>query len=83
MAYLTWWRLTFGARLLTEADASLNEVASRIGDISEFAFAMRSAVSMGSRREDTDANDAAHFRRASESRGHARKCALRRAPEQR
>ncbi|MFC9324119.1 AraC family transcriptional regulator [Kitasatospora sp. NPDC057015] len=38
-AYLTWWRLTTAARLLTESDAPLSEVAHRVGYTSEFAFA--------------------------------------------
>ncbi|MFI7361028.1 AraC family transcriptional regulator [Streptomyces sp. NPDC050149] len=38
-AYLTWWRLTTAARLLSESDAPLSEVAHRIGYTSEFAFA--------------------------------------------
>lgn len=39
LAYLTWWRLTRAARLLRSSDASLGEVAARIGYASEFAFA--------------------------------------------
>ncbi|MEU4407881.1 AraC family transcriptional regulator [Streptosporangium sp. NPDC023963] len=39
LAYLTWWRMTTAARLLRESDASLGEVATRIGYTSEFAFA--------------------------------------------
>ncbi|GAA4235662.1 AraC-like DNA-binding protein [Streptosporangium album] len=39
LTYLTWWRMTTAARLLRESDASLGEVAARIGYTSEFAFA--------------------------------------------
>jgi AraC-like DNA-binding protein len=39
LTYLTWWRMTTAARLLRESDASLSEVAARIGYTSEFAFA--------------------------------------------
>ncbi|MEU3458146.1 AraC family transcriptional regulator [Micromonospora sp. NPDC006766] len=39
LTYLTWWRLTIAARLLRESDAPLNEVATRVGYTSEFAFA--------------------------------------------
>lgn len=39
LTYLTWWRLTLAADLLRESDASLDEVASRVGYASEFAFA--------------------------------------------
>ncbi|MEV5893508.1 AraC family transcriptional regulator [Nonomuraea fuscirosea] len=38
LAYLTWWRLINGARLLRESDASVAEVAERMGYASEFAF---------------------------------------------
>jgi AraC-like DNA-binding protein len=39
LAYLTWWRLTTGARLLRQTDAPLAAVARRVGYGSEFAFA--------------------------------------------
>lgn len=39
MAYLTWWRMTLAARLLTDSDAPLREVAHEVGYTSEFAFA--------------------------------------------
>ncbi|MFD8563541.1 AraC family transcriptional regulator [Streptosporangium canum] len=39
LTYLTWWRMTTAARLLRQSDASLGEVATRIGYTSEFAFA--------------------------------------------
>ncbi|MFC4115282.1 AraC family transcriptional regulator [Nonomuraea zeae] len=38
LAYLTWWRLALAARLLRESDASVAEVATRVGYGSEFAF---------------------------------------------
>ncbi|MGW0801625.1 AraC family transcriptional regulator [Nonomuraea sp. NPDC002799] len=38
LAYLTWWRLASAARLLRESDASVAEVAARVGYGSEFAF---------------------------------------------
>ncbi len=38
LAYLTWWRLVNGARMLRESDASVAEVAERMGYASEFAF---------------------------------------------
>lgn len=38
LAYLTWWRLMSGARMLRESDASVAEVAERVGYGSEFAF---------------------------------------------
>ncbi|WP_440102151.1 AraC family transcriptional regulator [Streptosporangium sp. H16] len=38
LAYLTWWRLVSGARMLRESDASVAEVAERVGYGSEFAF---------------------------------------------
>ncbi|MEU6431908.1 AraC family transcriptional regulator [Microbispora sp. NPDC046973] len=38
LAYLTWWRLSTAARLLQETDASVAEVARRVGYGSEFAF---------------------------------------------
>jgi AraC-like DNA-binding protein len=39
MAYLTWWRMTTATRLLRTGDASLEEIASRVGYASAFAFA--------------------------------------------
>jgi AraC-like DNA-binding protein len=39
LTYLTWWRLTIAASLLRESDAVLDEVATRVGYTSEFAFA--------------------------------------------
>jgi AraC-like DNA-binding protein len=39
LAYLTWWRLTLAARLLTEGDAPLAAIAQRVGYSSEYAFA--------------------------------------------
>lgn len=39
MAYLTWWRMTTATRLLRTGDASLEEIASRVGYASGFAFA--------------------------------------------
>jgi AraC-like DNA-binding protein len=39
LAYLTWWRMTTGARLLRGTDASLQTVAERSGYGSEYAFA--------------------------------------------
>ncbi|MGR6923559.1 AraC family transcriptional regulator [[Actinomadura] parvosata] len=38
LAYLTWWRLASAARMLRESDASVAEVAERVGYTSEFAF---------------------------------------------
>ncbi|GLX97385.1 AraC family transcriptional regulator [Herbidospora sp. NBRC 101105] len=38
LAYLTWWRLVSAARILRESDASVAEVAGRVGYGSEFAF---------------------------------------------
>ncbi|GAA5037220.1 AraC-like DNA-binding protein [Thermocatellispora tengchongensis] len=38
LAYLTWWRLATAARALRESDASVAEVAARVGYGSEFAF---------------------------------------------
>ncbi|UBU14859.1 AraC family transcriptional regulator [Nonomuraea gerenzanensis] len=38
LAYLTWWRLASAARMLRESDASVAEVAERVGYSSEFAF---------------------------------------------
>src|SRR5690606_6544236 len=38
LAYLTWWRLATAARMLRESDASVAEVAARVGYGSEFAF---------------------------------------------
>ncbi|WP_347814057.1 AraC family transcriptional regulator [Actinomadura sp. 7K507] len=39
LSYLTWWRLTTAAGLLRESDASLEQVAARVGYSSQFAFA--------------------------------------------
>ena len=39
LAYLTWWRMTTGARLLRESDAPLRVVARQTGYGSEIAFA--------------------------------------------
>ncbi|GAB2856648.1 AraC family transcriptional regulator [Lentzea nigeriaca] len=39
MAYLTWWRLSTGARLLRDGDETLASVARQVGYTSEFAFA--------------------------------------------
>jgi AraC-like DNA-binding protein len=39
LTYLTWWRLTAAADVLRNSDATLSEVAARIGYTSEFAFA--------------------------------------------
>jgi AraC-like DNA-binding protein len=39
MGYLTWWRLTTAARLLTSGDAPLASVARQVGYSSEYAFA--------------------------------------------
>ncbi|GGU47962.1 AraC family transcriptional regulator [Lentzea flava] len=39
MAYLTWWRLSTGARLLRDGDETLAAVARQVGYTSEFAFA--------------------------------------------
>ncbi|GIE62800.1 AraC-like DNA-binding protein [Actinoplanes octamycinicus] len=39
LTYLTWWRMTLAARLLTTTDAPLGAVATAIGYGSEFAFA--------------------------------------------
>ncbi|MEV0619400.1 AraC family transcriptional regulator [Nonomuraea sp. NPDC050404] len=38
LAYLTWWRLMAGARMLRESDVSVAQVAERVGYGSEFAF---------------------------------------------
>jgi len=38
LAYLTWWRLMSAARMLRDSDASVAEVAERVGYGSEFAF---------------------------------------------
>ncbi|MDF5754387.1 AraC family transcriptional regulator [Spongiactinospora sp. TRM90649] len=38
LAYLTWWRMSTAARMLRESDASVAEVAERVGYGSEFAF---------------------------------------------
>ncbi|WP_067670722.1 AraC family transcriptional regulator [Nocardia miyunensis] len=37
--YLTWWRMTLAARMLREADVPLRTVATRVGYVSEYAFA--------------------------------------------
>lgn len=39
LAYLTAWRMTLAARLLSESDAPLSSVSRRVGYASEFAFA--------------------------------------------
>ncbi|WP_067466864.1 helix-turn-helix domain-containing protein [Nocardia amamiensis] len=39
MAYLTWWRLSSGARLLRDTDAPLAAIATQVGYASEFGFA--------------------------------------------
>ena len=39
LTYLTWWRMTLGARLLRTSDAPVGQVATRAGYRSEFAFA--------------------------------------------
>jgi AraC-like DNA-binding protein len=39
MGYLTWWRLTTAARLLTSGDAPLASIAKQVGYASEYAFA--------------------------------------------
>ncbi|GAA4466052.1 AraC family transcriptional regulator [Phytohabitans houttuyneae] len=39
LAYLTWWRMTTAALLLTGSDAPLRAVAAEVGYGSEFAFA--------------------------------------------
>ncbi|OBB96486.1 AraC family transcriptional regulator [Mycobacterium sp. 852002-40037_SCH5390672] len=39
MAYVTWWRLTTAARLLTSGDAPLASIAKQVGYTSEYAFA--------------------------------------------
>lgn len=39
LAYLTSWRLTLAARLLSDTDAPLSSVARQVGYASEFAFA--------------------------------------------
>lgn len=38
LTYLTWWRLTTAASMLRETDASLEQVATRVGYSSSFAF---------------------------------------------
>lgn len=38
LAYLTWWRLSSGARLLRETDLPLASIAQQVGYNSEFAF---------------------------------------------
>jgi AraC-like DNA-binding protein len=37
--YLTWWRMTVAARLLRDSDATVGNIAGRVGYMSEFAFA--------------------------------------------
>ncbi|BCY10580.1 helix-turn-helix transcriptional regulator [Actinoplanes sp. L3-i22] len=39
LTYLTWWRMTTAARLLTASDAPLSTIAAEVGYTSEFAFA--------------------------------------------
>lgn len=39
LGYLTWWRLTTAARILTREDAPLAAIAKRVGYASEYAFA--------------------------------------------
>jgi AraC-like DNA-binding protein len=39
LTYLTWWRLSTGARLLRDTDAPLAAIAHQVGYTSEFAFA--------------------------------------------
>ncbi|TDC96545.1 helix-turn-helix transcriptional regulator, partial [Actinomadura sp. 7K507] len=39
LAYLTWWRLTTAARILTREDVPLAAIAQRVGYASEYAFA--------------------------------------------
>ncbi|WP_113698761.1 AraC family transcriptional regulator [Nonomuraea lactucae] len=39
LAYLTWWRLNTGARLLQDTDAPLASIARQVGYTSEYAFA--------------------------------------------
>ena len=39
LSYLTWWRLSIGARLLRDTDAPLAAIARQVGYTSEFAFA--------------------------------------------
>ncbi|MFD4676624.1 AraC family transcriptional regulator [Lentzea sp. NPDC058450] len=39
IAYLTWWRLSAGARMLRDGDETLAAVARQVGYTSEFAFA--------------------------------------------
>ena len=39
LTYLTWWRMTTGARLLHASDTPLSQVAAQTGYTSEFAFA--------------------------------------------
>ena len=38
MAYLTWWRLSTGARMLRDGQAPLAAIARNVGYTSEFAF---------------------------------------------
>jgi AraC-like DNA-binding protein len=38
LAYLTWWRMTIAARLLTSSDVPLQAIAGRVGYSSEYAF---------------------------------------------
>lgn len=39
LGYLTWWRLTTAARILTREDVPLAAIAKRVGYASEYAFA--------------------------------------------
>ncbi|WP_434453348.1 helix-turn-helix transcriptional regulator [Lentzea sp. E54] len=39
IAYVTWWRLSVGARMLLDGEETLASVARRVGYTSEFAFA--------------------------------------------
>jgi AraC-like DNA-binding protein len=39
LGYVTWWRLTTAARLLTTGDAPLATIARQVGYASEYAFA--------------------------------------------
>jgi AraC family transcriptional activator of mtrCDE len=47
LAYLTRWRMTLAARLLRESDASLVEVAEKVGYDSEFSFSRAFKRSVG------------------------------------
>jgi AraC-like DNA-binding protein len=51
MAYLTWWRLTTAARLLTTDDAPLARIAKQVGYASEYAFANAFKRESSARRE--------------------------------